>query len=350
MKATVQRTLFLETLENVKVAIGHDMRVPTSSCVLIHADKDELSLTANNLAIALSARCKASVREQGEVAIPTSLLLAFVRAAKAETLILTSGPHNALMMESGATTTLEGYDPKNFPPVPEVKGDTIMISGLASALSEISYAMANDESRPVLTGVDFRPNDDKIVLAAADGFRLGVTTVSAKGKLEPMIVQGKAIRAIQELMPGTVSVCQGNHNTTSFTCQGLMLTSPAIQGTFPQYDKIIPQHGADCVVDSQALRDALDIVSVTLGGSDIVRLQTKGTNLIISTQDEELGQTQAVVPAQGECRIAFQAKYLKDILMRLSGSISLSITNASTPMLVRQGETIHVLMPMFVQW
>jgi DNA polymerase-3 subunit beta len=274
----------------------------------------------------------------------------FLKAAKAEKIILSLASPNSLAIEAaGATTVLHGFEAKDFPSVPGVRGAPTVVIGLASALKEIIYAMAKEDSRPVLAGVCFTPKDGKIALAAADGFRLAETTVNAKGNLERMIVPSKAICLIQKLMPGKVSIHKSGDNI-AFIGDGLVLTTHAVQGTYPNYEQIIPKNGLPLTLESQALRDALDVVSVTLGDNNIVRLEKKGTNLIVSTQDEEKGETEAKVPAKGKGKIAFQMNYIKESLARLDGRISLRITDPNTPGVVKQGRTIHVLMPMFVQW
>jgi DNA polymerase-3 subunit beta len=348
MKATVKRTLFLETLDQVKDAVSKNMMLLSSS-VLIQTGKGRITLTTSSSLVALTASCKATVGQQGAVAIPASLVETFVRAATAETITLLAEGWRLRIEAGGGVTTLEGFDAREFPPIPSVQGPTVIASGLADALREISYAVATEESRPILTGVCFLSVDNRLDLAAADGFRLAHTSIDARGKLDSMVVVSKAVHIIEKLMPGTVEICRDSKDIT-FTHAGLTLTTPPIQGTYPQYDKIIPRDGKPCTLDSQALRDALDMVSVTLGGSGIVRLQKRDSNLVLSTHDEELGESRAEVSADGECQIAFSIKYLRDLLSKVTGQISLSVTSPNTPMLVKQGQTVHVLMPMFVEW
>jgi DNA polymerase III subunit beta len=350
MKCYVQRRELLETLSRVKPAVAVRATLPVCQSILLRAVSGQIWLTATNLEVALSASCKALVKRQGAVAIPPSLLEGFLKVSKTEEIILSLASQNSLGIEAGeAKTVLHGFEAKDFPPVPKVIGLPTVVTGLASALKEISYAMAKEESRPVLTGVWFTPKDGKIELACADGFRLAVTTVKAKGTIDQMIVPGKAIWLIQQLMLGKVSI-EKEKAVIKFISDGLILTTPAVQGTHPNYDQLIPRHGKPVTLDSQALRDALGMVLPTLGSSDIVRLQKKKANLIVSTQDEGLGETSVKVPAKGKGKIAFNHTYLKEMVARLEGKISLRITDPATPGLIKDGKTIHVLMPMFVQW
>jgi len=349
MRATTKRQALLETLGKVKSAVGAKSYLPVCSAILISTRPGQLWLTGTNLEVWLSGSCKANVTRYGAVAIPACLLEAFLKTAKSENVILSLTSPNSLKIEAGAVTTLKGFEAKDFPLVPGVKGKPTVVTGLAGALKEISYAMAKEDSRPVLAGVCFTPQDGRIALAAADGFRLAETTIKAKGQLEKMIVPSKAVLLLEKVMPGKVSIHKDGDNI-AFVGDGLMLTTKAIAGQYPNYEQIIPKNGKPVTLDSQALRDAIDVVSATLGDSGIVRLQKKGTSLIVSTEDEEKGKTEAKVPAKGKCQIAFSHRYLKEILSKIDGRMSLRFTNPSTPGVVKQGRTIHVLMPMFVEW
>jgi DNA polymerase III subunit beta len=257
-----------------------------------------------------------------------------------------------LKIEAEATTTLEGFEAEDFPPVPGVKGKAAEITGLASALKEISYAMAKEDCRPVLTGVCFTPDKGRIALAASDGFRLAETSVKVKGQLAQTIVPGKAVQLIEKLMPGKVSIHRddGEKPNISFVGEGLVLTARVIEGTYPNYKQVIPKNGKPLVVDAAALKNALSLVAITLPDNNAVRLKTKAGNLVVSTKNVEKGETEAKVPAKGKAKIAFDVNYVKDILARTSGQITLRTKDAQSPGVVKQNGTVHVLMPMHVEW
>jgi DNA polymerase III subunit beta len=351
MRATTQRGALLETLGKVKFAVATKSLLPICSSVLIRAGGGQVTLTGTDLDISLTGACKATVTRQGAVAVSPRLLEAFLKAVKAETVSLSLVDKNHLKIEAGASTTLEGYAAEDFPPVPGVKGKAVDVTGLAYALKQVSYAMAKEETRPVLNGVYFTPDDGRIALAAADGVCLAETTVKAKGQLKQVIVPSKAVCLIEKLMPDKVSIHQGEDTMTiSFIGEGLVLTARIVVGSYPNYRQLIPKNGSPIIVDSAALKDALDVVSITLPYDNAVRLQTRGRNLIISTKNEETGETEAKVPARGKVKIAFNVNYLKSILARTSGPITLRTTSAQAPGVVKHKGTIHVIMPMFVQW
>jgi len=356
MRATTQRGALLETLGKVKSAVAAHHTLPVVRAVLIRAGGGQVTLTGTNLEVALTASCKANVTRQGAIAVLPKTLEAFLKAVKAETVTLSRVGKSRLKVEAGATTTLEGFEAQDFPPVPGVRGKAVEVTGLANALKQISYAMGKEDSRPVLNGTHFAPDNGKLVLAAADGFRLAETKVKAKGQFEQTIVPARAVQLIERLMPGKVSIHRPKNGKStkyphiSFVGDGLVLTTMAIQGTFPNYNQVIPKGGSLLTVDKEALKNALDVASITLPDNNCVRLQTRRGNLVVSTKNDEKGETEVKVPAKGKARIAFDMRYLRDTIAKSSEQFILRLRDAQTPGVVKQNGTIHVLMPMFVEW
>jgi DNA polymerase III subunit beta len=160
--------------------------------------------------------------------------------------------------------------------------------------------MAKDDCRPVLAGICLSADKGKMTLvAASDGFRLAETTAKSRGPLDQTVVPSKAVGIIEKLMPGKVSIYRDEKNI-SFIGDGLVLTAMITQGQYPNYKQVIPKNGSPLTVDSSALKDALSLVAITLPNNNAVRLRTKGSNLIVSTKNDEKGETEAKVPAKGQ--------------------------------------------------
>jgi len=355
MRAIVKRNTLLETLGKVKSAVATKHTLKVLGAILIRAGGGQLTLTGTNLEVALTASCKASVSRQGAIAVLPQTLEAFLKAVKSDKVTLSIVNGKSLRVEAGAVTTIEGFEAQEFPEIAGVRGKPIVVTGLANGLKQITYAMAEDDSRPVLHGVCFHPNGGNLMLAAADGLRLAETKVKAKGSLEETVVPAKAVQLVQKLMPGRVSIHrvketrEGKQDTISFVGDGLVLTAMVIQGKYPNYEQVIPKSGSPVVVESKALKEALDTVAITLPDNNAVRLNAARGKLIVSTKNTEKGETEAKVPAKGKAAIAFNIRFLKDVLANTSDKITLRITNAQSPGVVKQNGTIHVIMPMFVE-
>jgi DNA polymerase III beta subunit len=354
MRATIKRQALLETLGKVKSAVAAHHTLPIVRAILIRAGGGQLTLTGTDLELALTASCKASVSRQGAIAVFPQTLEAFLKAVKSETVTLSIVNGKSLKIEAGAVTTIEGQEATEFPSIEGVRGKPVVVTGLANGLKQITYAMAKDNSRPVLNGVFFHPNGGNLVLAAADGLRLAETKVKAKGRIEETIVPAKAVQLVEKLMPGKVSVHRAkeprpdHRGTISFVGDGLVLTAMVIEGKYPNYEQVIPKNGSPLTVDGKALRDALDTVAITLPDNKAVRLQSGRGKLTVSTKRDD-GSSEVKVPAKGKATIAFNMQFLKDVLAKVSGNVTLRTKDAQSPGVVRQNGTIHVIMPMFVE-
>lgn len=352
MKATTQRGVLLEILGKVKAAVSSQAALPVCRTILLRAEKGRLSATANNLEACLTGACTATVGRTGAVCAPVKPLEAFLKAATTDLVTLSVVGKRQLRVDAGiVVTTLEGHEAEDFPPVPRAKGKAVQILGLPKALKEVAYAMATEESRPVLRGVCLNPTGNgKVELAASDGYRLAVTSVKAKSSLgEQVIIPLSAVKLLTQLMPKNVTMTV-TPKGVAFEGNGLALFSQRVDGKFPDYHQLIPKNGRVLKVDVGDLRKALSAVTALNAGSGIVRLQTRGRQLILSAKDDEIGQTEARVPAKGWVKTAFNDRYLRDLLARLDGEVTLRTTTAQSPGVVRQNGTSHVLMPMFVQW
>jgi len=351
MRATTQRRELLEALSKVKTAVPTKPSLPVLASVLIKADGGQITLTGNDLEVCLTGGCKANISKKGSVCAPVKGMEAFLKAVNAEKVTLSLSGKNRLKIEADtALTTLEGFEAQDYPSVPKVKAKITEVIGMGKALKEISYAMAKEDSRPVLNAVCLAQENGKMEMAAADGFRLAVTSAKAKGKLDKqIIVPSKAVRLIERLMPGKVAIhnAQATPEGFAFASEGLVMAVMPIQGSYPNYQQLIPKNETSLKVDCKELSNALRVVAVTLPDNNAVRLQTRTGKLIVSTKADEQ-ETEVKVPTKGKIKIAFDIKFLKDTLARMGEVVTIRTKDAQSPAVFRQNGTVHVLMPMHV--
>jgi DNA polymerase-3 subunit beta len=210
-------------------------------------------------------------------------------------------------------------------------------------------------------------------MAAADGFRLGVRTISMaepmQGDPTTIIIPARALHELARSLgdqedPVRMVIPQGR-NQVLFHLNGLDLVTQLIQGNFPNYPSLIPTESSSSVVVSTAeLLSAAKVAAIfARDANGIVRLEaTPGEDgqpgqVLIRARAEEVGDNQGSIDAQvtGEtARIAFNAKYLTDVLGVLNGEqVVLETRSHSQPGVLRAvGDEAftHVIMPMFVQW
>ena len=363
-------------LDIVNRAVATRTTLPITQSVLLVAEESRLKLSATNLEIALSCWVGAKVEEDGAMVVPARLLSEFVSGLPNDKLDLTTtGQRNQMELKCARIEArIAGQNPEDFPPIPEVgEGSTWKIDPevLRKALSRVVFAAATDESRPVLTGVYTEIEGDTMTLAAADGFRLAVHTLPVSppaAEKVSVIVPSRAYNELNRLLadqedPVEVTISAAG-TQLMFHLKNADMMSQLIQGTFPNYQQLIPKsYVTRSVVDVAEFLRATRLATVfARDGSGIVRLQMNSNGaepgrIVVSARSEEIGDNVDEIDAVVEgdpAKVAFNSRYLADVLAELgSGQVALETTSPSSPGVfhpVGSDDYTHVVMPMFVQW
>ena len=160
-------------------AVATRTTLPITNNALLVTDQSRLKLIATNLEMAISYWVGAKVEEEGAITVPARLLTEFVNSLPNDKIdISLSSQTKTLELKCARfEARISGVDAKDFPPIPTIDGGIatrIEAETFRQAISQVAFAAASEESRPVLTGVDAQFDNDKLTLAAADGFRLAV--------------------------------------------------------------------------------------------------------------------------------------------------------------------------------
>jgi len=358
-------------------AVATRTTLPITNNVLLTVDQSRLKLAATNLEMAISCWIGAKVEEEGAITVPARLLAEFISSLPSDRVDISLFPRTKTLGLKCARfeARISGVDAKDFPPIPKIEdGITtkIEVDALRQGISQVVFAAASEDSRPVLTGVDAEFDGDLLTLAAADGFRLAVyklPLISPVSQKTEVIIPARTLAELNRLMADQEEAIEitvnPNKSQALFRLKNIELVSQLVQGTFPQYGQLIPQsYNTRVVVDvAQFLRAAKTASIFASDGGGIVRLvMTPGGELTpgkitISARSEEVGddvgEIDAIVEGE-EAKIAFNGRYLIDVLGVLHETqVALETTNPSSPGVIRPvgvDNYIHVVMPMFVQW
>ena len=360
----------------VQRAVATRTTLPITQHVLLATDGGRLKFSATNLEVAISTWVGAEVLEDGAITIPARLLTDFINSLDRQHVeIKTTSPAKGIELKGEhVQATMNGADASEFPPIPSVdEGISTKVApkALRMAIHQVVMAAAVEDSRPVLTGVNVELEGTKLVLAAADGFRLAVHTTEL---LEPvsekvsLIVPAKTLQEVERLIDGDDPidiVVTPQRSQILFRLKNVEIVSQLIQGTFPNYSQLIPQERSTrAVVNLGELQRATRTASIfAKDGSGIVRIEvTPGAGgapgkLTVSSRAEELGDNTGDIAAEvegGDAKIAFNSRYLSDVLGVLSEEkVAIEMTTSSSPGVIRpvgDDHYVHVVMPMFVQW
>ncbi len=358
-------------------AVATRTTLPITNNVFLATDQSRLKLVATNLEMAISCWIGAKVEEEGAITVPARLLTEFINSLPNDRVDISLFPRTKTLGLKCARfeARISGIDAKDFPPIPKIEDGittSVEVEALRQGISQVVFAAATEESRPVLTGVDAEFDGDLLTLAAADGFRLAVYKLpllkSVSQKTE-VIIPARTLAELNRLMADQEEAIEitvnPNKSQALFRLKNIELVSQLVQGAFPRYSQLIPQsYTTRAVVDvAQFLRASRTASIFARDGSGIVRLvvapggELKPGKLTVSARSEEIGDDVGEIDAavEGEeAKIAFNGKYLIDALSVLrEEQVALETTNPSSPGVIRPvgvDNYIHVVMPMFVQW
>jgi DNA polymerase-3 subunit beta len=356
-------------------AVATRSTLPITANVLLQTDGGRLKLAATDLDISMSAWVGAKIDEEGATTVPSRLISDFVSSLPPGTVNLEIPERSRQVKLECARneSTIHAMDAEDFPRLPAISdGFAIELEprALRRAIERVEFAAASDDSRPVLTGVDVKVEGARVTFASADGFRLAVAELHLdKPSEQPfeVIVPARAFRELARLISEASEPVEMRVNPQKtqvlFAMTDVELVAQLIQGTFPNYSNLIPAtYTTRATVNVDDFKREVRIAAIfARDGSGIVRLQfapgvgLPGT-LTISAKADEVGDNQGKVDAEVEgedSKIAFNSRYLTDVLNALSGQVELQMTTPSSQGVfkpVGDEDYKHVVMPMFVQW
>ena len=187
MKITCKQQDLSRGLSIVSHAVSNRSTLPILANILLATDNGRLKLSATNLEIGINCWVDAQIQEEGTTTVPAKLLTDFVNSLPqaAVDIIVPEETNKVNIKSEGSDTNIKGMDASEFPMIPSAEGgETPVIMDAATLkemIAEVAIAAADDESRPVFTGVLVQVGDEKVTFAAADSFRLAVRTSPLPG-------------------------------------------------------------------------------------------------------------------------------------------------------------------------
>ncbi len=351
MKIVMRRDDFVAAATDVARATSSKLG-ESSSSVRIIAENDSLILTANDLELAISAQIKAEVIVPGSIVVPGRLLSEAARRFPSEevSMHVAEGRHVLKLCSGFSDMELVGMAASFFPEIPDIEGLTVITlpqEQLKSMLKQVSFAMSQDSIRPILTGMLWEYQANKLRLVAADGTKVASRQESLVDQDETqfsMVMPGRAVHELLRLLDETdelVEVAVGkNHclvqigNTT--------MVSKLLEGRYINVDQYVPTNFTTVVhLNPKILLTALDRCAIMTKDllTGIVRLNFNNQILCIRAHSAELGSHYEEWPIEknGEdLDIFFNNKVLSDIMRALDyGDVKMSFTGQFGPVVVQ---------------
>lgn len=373
MKATIERATLLKSLGHVQSVVERRNTIPILSNVLIEAHADgSIKLMATDLDLQVVETIAAQVETAGTTTVSAHLLFEIARKLKEGSQVLLSAAEGKMLVQSGQSRfNLPTLPRDDFPVIAEGDLGTnfeLPAQTLVQIIDRTKFAISTEETRYYLNGIFLHVADDEgsagpvLKAAATDGHRLARVTVPRPDGAEGMpdvIVPRKCVAELRKLLDesdGNVEVSL-SASKIRFTLGHAILTSKLIDGTFPDYNRVIPTGNDKLLkIDPKAFMEGVDrVATIASEKTRAVKMAVDQGKVTLSVTSPENGTASEEVPgdyASDSLEIGFNARYLLDILAQIDGdTVELHLADAAAPTLIREGDknpALYVLMPMRV--
>lgn len=374
MKILILQENLTKGLNLVSRFVASKATLPILGNILLTTDNGRLKLSATNLETGINLWLGAKIEKEGSLTAPAKILAEFVSSLPPEKIEIET-KETVLHLNSGTfKASFIGTGAGEFPQIPSFSSEPVLIfesQELIKALSQVTFAAAQDEGRPVLTGVLIKTHNKKLSLVATDGYRLSFKNLSIKeNKLEKnLLIPAKTLleisRAAQEKHKEEKEIkitFTPEKSQVVFLLPDVEFSSRLLEGEFPDFEKTIPQTFSTRVeFDKEEFLRAIKIAAIfAREQANIVKLKIEpsvdGGKLKITTETPQVGANESEIEAkiEGEAlEIAFNCRFLLDLLNSpLGEEIVFEANGPLSPGVFKiKGDDsfLHLIMPVRIQ-
>jgi DNA polymerase-3 subunit beta len=372
MKVTLERTALLKALGHVHRIVERRNTIPILSNVLIEARERQLTLKATDLDLEATESAPADVVQEGATTVAAHVLYEIVRKLPegAQVSLEMSGDAGQLLLRSGrARFHLQCLPASDFPDLTtgELSHSFALSSGdLKKLIDNTQFAISTEETRYYLNGIFLHVADvdgaAMLRAVATDGHRLARVELPApKGApgMPGVIVPRKAVNEIQKLIEDLAQEITVELSTAKarFRFGDVVLTTKLIDGTFPDYGRVIPvNNDKRLVVDKEPFQKAVDRVStISSERGRAIKLSIGDNKMVLSVNNPDSGSASEEIEVDYDStpiEIGFNARYLLDIAAQLAGDTALmKLSDPGSPTIFQDRDgasALFVLMPLRV--
>jgi DNA polymerase-3 subunit beta len=371
MKLTVERAALLKSLGHVHRVVERRNTIPILANVLLRADKSALSLKATDLDLEVTETLASEIGTAGATTVPAHMIYDIVRKLPdgSQVTLESLGDRASLAIRAGRSRfTLQTLPESDFPDL--AIGDMthkfdLAASDLKRLIDKTQFAISTEETRYYLNGIYLHTAGGKtgtLRAVATDGHRLAQVELplpeGATG-MPGIIIPRKAVGEVQRLIENSEIQIGIELSATKirFTIGDVVLTSKLIDGTFPDYGRVIPVGNDKTLsLDKKDFEAAVDRVStVSSERGRAVKLSITGGRLVLSVTNPDSGSATEELEVDYDSDpldIGFNSRYLLDIAGQIEGETAvLKLADPGSPTLIQDkdaGQSLYVLMPMRV--
>tara|TARA_B100000424_G_scaffold261569_1_gene246680 strand:- start:104 stop:1207 length:1104 start_codon:yes stop_codon:yes gene_type:complete len=367
MKISIDRGILLKALNHVQSVVERRNTIPILSNVKIDANEKNISLIATDLDLEIIEFIDANVSVIGSTTVSAHTLYDIVRKIPEDSMIEIELNSNGQMeIKSGQSNfDLPCLSDEDFPEMSSGEmpfGFSIESSDLARLIDKARFAISTEETRYYLNGIFLHSVENELRSVATDGHRLACIKSDLPAGAEDIpsiIIPRKTVGEVRKLIedsPGTLEI-KVSETKIQFNFNDVQLTSKLIDGTFPDYERVIPKNNdKDLLIETKLFASSIDrVATISSDKSKAVKFLLKDGALTLTVVNPEAGKAIETTPVDynyEELEIGFNARYLLDIASQIDGkNILFALEGSGSPALITDSDdsqATYVLMPMRV--
>ena len=346
MRFIVERDALADGVMWVSRSLSARPIMPVLLGVLINADKKGVHLSGYDLETSGKAEVVADVKEEGTVLVSGKLLSDIARALPNKPVTFSLDGNRVSVISGSAKFALPTLSVSDYPNLPELPSETGRLSGdlFAEAVGQVAIAAGKDDSLPVLTGVYVEIEENKLIIAATDRYRLAVRELNwdAPRASAAALIRARTLNEAAKSLAGVKSVsialaaATATERLIGFASEGKVMTSRMLDGTFPPYRHLLPsERSATAVVEVAPFVDSVRRVALVADKTVPLRLAFNPGALTLEAGvgDDAQATEELEIAFDGEAlSIAFNPTFLLDGLAAVNSAyVEIAFTGGSKP-------------------
>lgn len=361
---TCEKNILQEAINTVQKATSSKTTYPILEGILIKAVDKKVILTATDLDLGIETYIDADVRKKGSIVLNSKLFGEFIRKLPNDNITFKVENNNAYITCQKSEFSIVGNDSNEFPQLPSINENSMYELPqdlLRNMIRQTIFAIAQDEIRPILTGVLFEVRNEVLNFVALDQFRLAYKTcnIGSENNISA-VIPGKTLNEISKILEpsGDMVKITFTPNHILFNLGNTKIISRLLDGEFMNYRQIIPDEYKTRVrVKTSEILDSIERASLLSreGRTNLVTFEIKDGSMVI-TSNSQMGKVyeEVNIELDGEnLKIRFNARYFLDVLRIIdSEEIYLEFSTNVSPCLVKKSDSkdyIYLVLPVRIR-
>lgn len=366
MKFTGSKEQLVNAVQIVQKAVSTKNNLtPVFAGIFMKAEQDKVELQATNIEISISASIDAQVEEAGTTVLSAKYFSEMIRKMPGDTITVTAdNKEGTAKIVAGRSeyslVTLPADDFPTFKPLTDINSFIVKDVVLKDLIKKTVFACAQDDTRPIFSGVCLEFNDNTISMAATNTHRLAVK----KDKINPvdtpltMLIPGKMLKEVSRILsddlPTDIKISY-ERNQICLSFDRVFLISRLIEGQFPDYRRVIPREFAtNVIVDTKEFADAVARVSLIAreGDYNVIKFDFEEDRIHIYSSNPDIGTAEEWVNCSicgDPILIAINANYVSEILTHIyTEKTEISLNQSLSPVRIRPEQSedyVYIVTP-----